>query len=366
MDANSIFMKRALRIARRGRTSPNPMVGAVVVRDGRIVGEGFHPKAGEPHAEVFALRDAGELAAGADIYVTLEPCCHHGRTPPCTDAVIRAGIRRVYAAMLDPDSRVAGNGIEILRNAGIEVHVGLLESEARSTNVSYIKRVTTGLPLVLWKAAMTIDGKIATRTGDSRWVTGEQARKEVHRLRNHYDAILTGIGTVLADDPQLTVRGIRGAANPLRVIVDSNASIPLTARALDSSAGTVVVVTEKVSAKRIDEIGNAGARLLVLREKDSRVDLRALMLELVAMGINSVLLESGGELASSMLSEGLVDKGLVFIAPKIVGGRTANTPVDGEGIELMSQALKVTPPKVRRFGDDIALEFDLESAPARG
>ena len=205
------FMKRALKLARRGRTSPNPMVGAVVVRDGQIVGEGYHPKVGEPHAEVFALNAASGLATGADLYATLEPCCHQGRTPPCTEAVIRSGVKRVFAAMVDPNPQVGGKGIEILRSAGMEVHVGLMESEARELNRAYIKRVTTGLPFVLWKAAMTLDGKTATRTGDSRWVTGERARREVHSLRSRCDAVLVGIGTVLADDPELTVRGIRGA-----------------------------------------------------------------------------------------------------------------------------------------------------------
>ena len=364
---DNTFMKRALRLAIRGRTSPNPMVGAVVVRDGEIVGEGFHPKAGEPHAEVFALRDAGERAKGADLYVTLEPCCHHGKTPPCTDAVIRSGVRRVFAAMVDPNPQVAGQGIECLRAAGIEVHVGILESEARKLNEAFIKRVTTGLPFVLWKSAMTLDGKIATRTGDSRWVTGEKARKKVHRLRNRYDAVLTGIGTVLADDPELTVRDInrkdaknaKEIQNPVRIIVDSNARTLLTSRVLNSAAKTIIAVTKHAPAEKVEALRNAGAELLVLSDIDGCVDLRALMQKLAETGINSVLLECGGELAFSMLDAGLVDRGLVFIAPKIIGGRDAKTPVEGEGIELMRDALVTTAPKIRRFGDDIALEFEI-------
>jgi len=352
-------MKRALTLAGHGRTSPNPMVGAVVVRDGRIVGEGYHRRAGEPHAEVFALERADALANGADLYVTLEPCCHQGKTPPCTDAVIRSGVRRVFAAMADPNPVVGGRGIEILRSAGIEVQVGLMEPEAGKLNEGYIKRVTTGLPFVLWKAAMTLDGKIATRAGGSRWITGERARKEVHRLRSRYDAVLVGVGTVLADDPELTVRGIRGAVNPLRVVVDSRASLPLDARALNSEAETLIAVTNRASEAQVENLRKAGARMLVLpAQADGRVDLRALMTELANQGVNSVLLEGGGELAASMLDLGLVDKGLIFIAPKIVGGRSAKTPVEGDGIELMSQALGVSKPGIRRFGDDIALEFD--------
>lgn len=352
-------MKRALRLARRGRTSPNPMVGAVIVRDGVIVGEGFHPKAGEPHAEIFALNAAGDSANGADLYVTLEPCCHKGRTPPCTDAIIRSGIKRVFAAMVDPNPEVGGKGIEILKSAGIEVHVGLMESEARELNRGFIKRVTTGLPFVLWKAAMTLDGKIATRTGDSRWVTGEKARRYAHQLRTRSDAVMVGIGTVLADDPELTVRGIRAAANPLRVVVDSHARTPATARVLSPDAPTIIATLRDIPEDRMDALWKAGARILGIREADGRIDLRYLMSELAKMGMNSVLLEGGGELAASMLDAGLIDRGIIFLAPKIIGGRDAKTPVEGKGIELMSQALGVSKPKVRRFGDDIALEFEL-------
>lgn len=353
------FMKKALTLARRGRTSPNPMVGAVIVRDGKVVGAGFHPKAGEPHAEVFALRAAGELARGADLYVTLEPCCHHGKTPPCTDSIIESGVRRVFAAMVDPNPQVAGQGIECLRAAGIEVEVGIMESEARKLNEGFVKRVTTGLPFVLWKAAMTLDGKIATRTGDSRWVTGEKARKEVHRLRSRYDAVIVGVGTVLADDPELTVRDIRGAVNPLGVIVDSNASTPPTARVIRSQSRTLIAVTKHAPEDRVQALRNAGAELLVLQDIGGRVDLRTLMINLAEIGINSALLESGGELAASMLNAGLIDRGLIFIAPKIVGGRDAKTPVEGEGIERMSEALGTSTPRVHHFGDDLALEFDL-------
>lgn len=351
-------MNRALALARKGRTSPNPMVGAVVVRGGKIVGEGYHPRAGEPHAEVFALNAAGEQAKGADLYVTLEPCCHHGKTPPCTDAVIASGIRRVFAAMVDPNPEVGGKGLALLKEAGIEVHAGLMETEARELNRGFIKRVTRGLPFVTWKVAMTLDGKICTRTGDSRWVTGEKARKEVHKLRNKSDAVMVGIGTVLADDPELTVRGIRGGKNPIRVVVDCEGRTPCDARVLNSDAPTLIVTKRDAPELNLDCLWQAGARVLGVRDCDGRIDLNYLMSELAKMGVNNLLLEGGGELAASMIAAGLVDRGLVFIAPKIIGGRDAKTPVEGEGIELMADALTVSTPRVRRFGEDIALEFD--------
>lgn len=354
-------MKRALRLARLGRTSPNPMVGAVLVLDGVIVGEGFHRKAGEPHAEVMAIQMACQFAKGADLYVTLEPCSHYGKTPPCADAVINAGIGKVYAAMVDPNPLVAGKGIERLREAGIEVEVGLLEDDARELNRGFIKRVTTGMPFVLWKAAMSLDGKVATHTGDARWVTGEAARRKVHRLRNSSDAVMVGVGTVLADDPQLTVRGIKDSVNPIRVVVDSTASTPLDARILDSSAETIVAVTMAAPRDRVDALRHAGARVLIIPDSDGRVDLRELMIELGRNGINSLLLESGGEVAASALSQGIVDRGMVFIAPKIVGGRDAKTPVEGMGIELMGEALCVSNPRIGRAGEDFVMEFEIGS-----
>jgi diaminohydroxyphosphoribosylaminopyrimidine deaminase/5-amino-6-(5-phosphoribosylamino)uracil reductase len=361
----SDYMKRALRLARRGKTSPNPMVGAVVIHEGRIVGEGFHPKAGEPHAEVFALRAAGELAKGADLYVILEPCCHQGRTPPCTDAVIQSGVKRVFAAMQDPNPEVGGKGFEILRRAGIEVQAGLMESEARGLNEAYIKRVTTGLPFVLWKAAMTLDGKIATRTGDSRWVTGEAARRYVHKLRAEADAVMVGIGTVLADDPQLTVRDGEmgrwgdGVKNPVRVVIDSQGRTPVDAKVVNGEAPTIIIMGRKACEEKLDQLWTAGVKVLCVQDVEGGVDLGYSMAELGKMGINRILLEGGGELAASMLAEGLVDKGLVFIAPKIVGGRDAKTPVEGKGVELMREALPTSEFKVRRFGNDIALAFDI-------
>lgn len=357
---NPKFMKRALALARRGHTSPNPMVGAVVVRDGVIVGEGFHPRAGEPHAEVFALNEAGSLAEGADLYVTLEPCSHFGRTPPCADAVVKAGIRRVFAAMVDPNPQVCGTGIRRLRDAGIHVEIGMMEAEACELNRGFIKRTTTGMPFVLWKAAMSLDGKIASNSGDSRWITGERSRKEVHKLRNEHDAVITGIGTVLADDPELTVRGIRGAVNPAIVVVDSRASTPLTARVLKSDADVFIVVTGHADRERIKGLEDAGATILMIPEADERVDLRALMARLAEAGINTLMLEGGGELAASMLGAGLIDRGMIFVAPKIIGGRDAKTIVEGDGVEMMADALNASNLRTRRFGEDITLEFDFQ------
>ena len=356
---HEIYMKRALTLAHRGHTSPNPMVGAIIVQNDEIVSETWHKMAGEPHAEALAIKKAGKLAADADLYVTLEPCCHHGKTPPCTDAIIKSGIRRVFAAMEDPNPLVAGNGIRQLREAGIEVQVGLLETKARQLNEGFIKRMTTGLPFVLWKTAMTLDGKIATKTGDSRWVTGEQARKEVHRLRNWSDAVMVGIGTILADDPELTVRGIRGSKNPTRIIIDSHARTPADAHALSKDAPTIIATLRNIPEDMMDALSTAGAKILRIPDSNGRIDLRNLMGELGKMEINNIILECGGELAASMLEEKLIDRGLIFIAPKIIGGEKAKTPVEGEGIELMAQALNVTKPKIRRFGDDLALEFEI-------
>ncbi|MFA6665366.1 MAG: bifunctional diaminohydroxyphosphoribosylaminopyrimidine deaminase/5-amino-6-(5-phosphoribosylamino)uracil reductase RibD [Armatimonadota bacterium] len=352
------FMKQALLLARRGRTSPNPMVGAVLVKDGAVVGKGYHPKAGMPHAEILALRQAGVRALGADLYVTLEPCCHHGKTPPCADAVIASGVKRVFAAMADPNPLVCGKGFERLRSAGAEVHVGLLEEAAQELNRGFIKRVTCGRPFVLWKAAMTLDGKTACHTGDSRWVTGESARRHVHRIRSLSDAVMVGIGTVLADNPQLTVRACRGQ-NPLRVVVDARAETPPSSRVLGDEAETIIAVTNSAPIGRVEALRGAGAGIIEVESQAGRVNLTLLLETLAGLGINNMLLESGGRLSASMLKSGLVDRGLIFIAPKIAGGRDAPTPVEGDGASLMAEALNTGTPKVRRFGDDIALEFDI-------
>ena len=355
-------MLRALRLARRGRTSPNPMVGAVVVRDGGIVGEGFHPRAGEPHAEVFALRDAGEAARGATLYVTLEPCCHHGRTPPCTQAIISAGISRVVAAMVDPNPVVGGKGIRELRDAGIEVTAGLLEDDARRLNEAHLKHITTGLPFFRLKMAATLDGKIATRTGDSQWVSGEASRRLVQRMRDRADAVVVGIETVMRDDPRLTVRrGERARTRqPVRVVVDSGARTPPSARLLDEPGEVLIAVTERAPAADLRRLERRGARILSLDNRNGRVDLTALAKELAARGLINVLVEGGGELAAGFVEAGLLDAVTFFVAPKIIGGREAPTAIQGIGLATMAEAIGLNDIRAKRVGEDLCVEAYVE------
>ena len=380
-------MRRALRLAARGggRTSPNPMVGAVIVADERLVGEGYHREVGGPHAEVWALRDAGEAARGATMYVTLEPCSHFGRTPPCTDAIIAAGIGKVVAAMLDPNPKVNGRGAQLLREAGIEVDIGVLEEQARQLNAAYLKHTTTGLPLVSLKAAMSLDGKIATRTGESKWITGERARRLGHKLRATHDAVMVGIGTVLADDPRLTARvgrrlreacagGVhesrpQAGRGPLRLVVDSAARTPPGAALLTADARPpVIAVTAGAPQERVDALRQAGAEVWVLASSGQetrscptggRVDLAALMRRLGDQQIQSVLIEGGGTLASAALAAGLVDRVYFFIAPIIIGGAEAPTAVDGEGVARLADAWRITNMKVRRIGEDVLITGEI-------
>ena len=357
VDFHEQLMGRALALARRGvgRTAPNPAVGCVIVRAGEIVGSGWHRRAGGPHAEVHALAEAGELARGADLYVTLEPCSHHGRTPPCAEALIAAGVGRVFIGMIDPNPRVAGQGGELLRRAGIPVTVGIRERECRRLNEPFCKHVTSGLPFVILKSALTLDGMSATAGGDSRWVTGEAARRQVHRLRSRLDAVLVGIGTVLADDPQLTVRHVRGR-DPLRVVVDSTLRIPLAAQLLNlSSAAKTVVATVCRDRDRVRAIEACGAEVLPCRERDGRVDLADLLAQLGRRGVQSLLLEGGATLAGEALRRGMVDKCCFFYAPKLLAG--AGTGLcSGPGVARMVDALVLREMTVRRIGDDILVE----------
>jgi diaminohydroxyphosphoribosylaminopyrimidine deaminase/5-amino-6-(5-phosphoribosylamino)uracil reductase len=348
-------MQQALAISRYafGRTSPNPMVGAVIVREGRIVAQGWHRQAGTPHAEIHALQQAGELASGATMYVTLEPCSHYGRTGPCAEAVIRAGIKRVVVAMTDPNPLVSGKGINRLRQAGLEVVQGVMAKEAAKLNEVFIKWIATEMPFVALKTAMSLDGKIAAYTGHSQWVTGEKARECVHRLRDEYDAILTGTGTLLSDNPRLTVRLPGGGKNPLRIVVDSTGRIPLTSNVIsDGQAPTLIAVTSRAPQEKLSALRAAGVEVLVLDSKEERVDLRQLLAALAKRKISSVLVEGGATLNAALLTEGLVDKLYWFIAPKIVGGVAALGPVGGRGIEEMSQALLLEDICVEPVGDD--------------
>jgi diaminohydroxyphosphoribosylaminopyrimidine deaminase/5-amino-6-(5-phosphoribosylamino)uracil reductase len=354
------YMQMALELAAkaRGRTSPNPLVGAVVVKDGKVIGSGYHLKAGTPHAEVHALNEAGEGARGATLYVTLEPCCHHGRTGPCSEAVIKAGISRVVLAMTDPNPLVAGGGVKRLREAGIEVTQGVMEAEARELNEIFIKYITTRRPFVLAKAAVSLDGKIATRSGKSRWITGPGARAYGHQLRDWYDAILVGIGTVLADDPSLTTRLPGGGGrDPVRIILDSQARTPLGARVLTqaSAAPTIIAATAGAPPLRLEALRQAGAQTLVVNE-GPRVDLAELMRLLGEREITSVLIEGGAGVHGSAFAAGIVDKASWFIAPKIIGGRQAPGPVGDPGVDDPSGAAGLERLKVSRLGNDLCIE----------
>lgn len=352
-----MFMRAALRTAAyaRGRTSPNPLVGAVIVRDGRIVSIGWHRAAGTPHAEVHALNMAGELARGATLYVTLEPCSHYGRTPPCVEAIINAGIARVVAAMSDPNPKVAGRGFDRLRQAGIDVEVGVLENEARRLNEVFLKWITTGLPFVMMKTAMSLDGKIATSTGQSKWITSDAARRRVHQWRDEFDAIMVGIGTVLSDNPSLTTRLDRSSRNPIRIIVDSRARTPLDANiVIDGQSKTIIAVSERASKENIDRLRAAGVEIITAGEGE-HVDLQRLMKELATREITSVMVEGGGTLNFAMLRAGLVDKINAFIAPKVIGGRTALTAVEGEGFTNLDQAVELIDVETEMIGGDILI-----------
>lgn len=359
-DPDIRFMRRALALAERGRgrTSPNPLVGAVVVAGGRAVGEGFHARAGGPHAEVVALDQAGPLARGGTLYVTLEPCCHYGRTPPCTERIIASGVVRVVAALVDPNPRVNGAGFAALRRAGIEVRCGVLGEPARRQNEAYLKFITTGRPWVILKYAMSADGKLATRTGDSQWITGLKARHLVHRLRNAVDAVAVGVDTVLADDPLLTTRLPRGGRDAVAVVLDSQARTPPTSALLRGSRGApvVVAVTAAAPAARVERLRSAGAEVEVLPEGPGGVSWSHLLDRLGARGLTSLLVEGGARVAGSLVDAGLVDKLMVFMAPLVIGGSEAPGPVAGQGAETLSEALRLERVRFRRLGTDILLE----------
>jgi diaminohydroxyphosphoribosylaminopyrimidine deaminase / 5-amino-6-(5-phosphoribosylamino)uracil reductase len=351
-------MKMALRLAAKGVgwVSPNPMVGAVVVQAGAVVGQGWHRRYGGPHAEVEALKAAGERASGATVYVTLEPCNHHGQTPPCTQALLAAGVRRVVAATTDPNRRVSGGGAAFLRANGVQVDLGLLEEEVRRLNEAWFTWLTTGVPLVLAKAACSLDGKIATRTGDSKWLTGEMARGFGHRLRHECDAILVGTGTVLADDPQLTTRlARRRGRDPIRVVVDSRLRTPPAARLLhlDSPAPTWMATTPAAPPDRVQAMKALGAEVLIMPAEMERVALSPLLQELGRRGVQSLLVEGGAEVLGAFLDQRLVNKFYFFYAPKILGGKEAYPAVAGRGVANLSEAHQARDLSLRRLGPDL-------------
>lgn len=352
--ADHAHMARALQLARLGlyTTSPNPRVGCVIVRDGLVVGEGWHVRAGEPHAEVHALRAAGEAARGATAYVTLEPCSHFGRTPPCADGLIAAGVARVVAAMTDPNPQVAGSGLAKLQAAGIDAQAGLMETEARELNIGFVSRMTRGRPWVRLKTAASLDGKTALNNGVSQWITGPAARQDGHRWRARACAILTGIGTVRDDDPQLTVRGIEVERQPLRVVVDSRLETPVTAKMLDGGNCLILAATE--NAERIEALTAAGAEVVVLPNAHGKVELPALLAELGRRGINELHVEAGFKLNGSLLREGCVDELLIYQAPILLGEKAQGMFDLPELTDLAGKRqLKII--ERRLLGDDLRL-----------
>lgn len=353
------YMDYALKLAEKGRgtTTPNPMVGAIIVKDGRIIGEGFHVRSGESHAEVIAFQNATEDVAGGTMYVTLEPCSHYGKTPPCAELIIDKYIKRVVIATLDPNPMVSGRGARWLRNCGVEVTVGVLEKQARKLNEVFMKYIVTKRPFVLFKAAMSLDGKIATADGESRWISSLASREEVHRLRHEYTGIMVGIGTVLADEPMLNCR-IPGAKQPVRIVVDSQLRIPEDSRLVQTAREYPLIIgtTSQADEEKVRRLEALGVTVKqVPKDADGHVDLNIWMESLGKMQIDSILLEGGGSLAESALRAGIVDKIQFYIAPLFIGGREARTPIEGKGIQKLSQAWQVSEWQTECEGSDIKI-----------
>ena len=362
MQKKEEYMRRALELARKGEghTSPNPMVGCVVVKDGRIISEGYHEKYGEFHAERNALTRCTEDTAGADLYVTLEPCCHQGKTPPCTDIIIEKKIARVFVGSMDSNPLVAGKGVQILRDHGIYVETGILDAECRKLNEVFYHYIATKTPFVVMKYAMTLDGKIACATGDSKWVTGEIARTQVHRMRGRYRGIMVGIGTVLADDPMLNCR-VEGGVDPVRIICDSNLHIPTESQIVKTASDieTIVACSQEAleserKQEKIKRLKEAGIQIIGT-EGAHGVNLVELMKKLGGQNIDSILLEGGGTLNASALEDGIVNKVYAYIAGKLIGGMDARSPVEGMGIDRMADAITLQNVEIEKLGDDFCI-----------
>ena len=353
-------MREALRQARKGigQTSPNPTVGAVIVRQGKVLATGYHRGAGLPHAEVEALNKIGAKAPGDTLYVTLEPCNHYGRTPPCTEAILKSGIKRIVVGMNDPNPGVSGGGCEFLRDNGIEVKAGILETECRQINETFLKFVTSKRPFVIVKSALTLDGWSGTATGHSKWITNDKSRQFVHRLRAQVDGVMVGVGTVLADDPLLTARPRRGSRkNPLRIVVDTHLRTPKNARVLaqDSSSNTLIAVSSDVPAEDRKRFQRKGVSILPCPTRTGMIDLGALMNILGSMSVTSIMVEGGASIIGSMLRERLVDKFFIFNSPKILGGDDGLPMAAGPGANRIDQCLALKDIQIRRFGDDILI-----------
>lgn len=352
------YMKLAMQLAGNaiGRTSPNPLVGAVIVKDNRVVGCGWHRKAGTPHAEVHALNQAGELAQGADVYVTLEPCAHYGKTPPCAKALVEAKVKNVYGGLLDVNPKVAGKGFKILEDAGIHVEYGFLQDELRKQNEVFFKWIEHKKPFVVLKAAMTLDGKIATATGQSKWITNETSRAYGYKLRDIYDGIMVGINTVIEDNPMLTAR-VDGGKNPIRIVVDSSLKIDINANVVqDKSAKTIIATTDKADKDKILKLQAQDVDVIVVdKDENDKVDIEKLLDILGQQNICSILVEGGATLSGSFVAKKLVDKVYFFIAPKIIGGKEAKTPVAGTGILNLQEALALKDIQVEKLDEDILI-----------
>ncbi|MBI4842869.1 MAG: bifunctional diaminohydroxyphosphoribosylaminopyrimidine deaminase/5-amino-6-(5-phosphoribosylamino)uracil reductase RibD [Nitrospirae bacterium] len=353
------YIKLALALADKGigRTSPNPAVGAVIVKNNKVIAADYHKKAGEPHAEALALSKAGADAKGAVLYINLEPCCHTDKkTPPCTKMIIKSGIKKVVVSMLDPNPKVSGRGIKELTEAGIETEDGVMEKEALTLNEAFVKFITKKRPFVILKIAQSLDGKIATAKGESKWITGEKARRYVHSLRNRVDAVMVGIGTVLKDDPSLDCR-LRSGRNPFRIIVDSSLRIPLEAKVLKHGDWkTIIAATEDADAEKATLLNKSGHNVIFTKKRAGRVDLGELMLKLGGMGITSIMIEGGSSLAAAALSDMIVDKVFFFTAPKIIGGSDSITSVGGASPSSLSSSIIISGLKTRRLGDDLLIE----------
>jgi len=361
---DAALMKEALRVAERGRglVEPNPLVGAVIARRGVVLSRGWHHRFGEAHAEVDALRKlGGPPPADAVMYVTLEPCCHHGKTPPCTKALIKAGIKEVVVATLDPNPRVNGKGVAELRKAGVKVRVGVMEEEARYQNAPYFKRTRTGLPFVTLKWAMSLDGKTATRSGQSRWISNQRSRILAHKLRAVSDVVMVGVGTVLADDPLLTARLFPPQRQQKRVVVDSRGRTPLTSAVVLTAheTPTIIATTRHCPRERAEALRKAGCRVVRLPAKQKRVDMKALLSWLGKQDVTNVLVEGGGSVAASLIEANLVDRIICFIAPVIIGGADAVTPVEGTGVEKVEDALRGRITEIKTLNDNLCIQCDL-------
>lgn len=352
------YMNLALKLALKGKgkTSPNPLVGALVVKNDRIIGRGFHAQAGLAHAEVIALDEAQDLAEGATLYVTLEPCCHFGRTPPCVARIIKSGVREVIVGMVDPNPLNNGKGVEILKQNKIKVKVGFLEDKLRRLNEAFIKYITRKMPFVTVKVAESLDGRIATRTGDSKWITSDKSRGFAHRLRADFDAIMVGVNTVLRDNPKLDVWFSK--RHPVKIVVDSQLSTPEKANIFSGSSSVIIVTLATRSGQETENrmILSRKANILEVKEKAGQVNLKDLMKKLAGMGITNILVEGGGMLIGSLFDDGLVDKIMFFISPKIIGGKDAISSVMGQGIARIERAAKLKNIVLRRFGEDFLIE----------